>query len=219
MPSDQEAFDAPYAAAQLARQRSPLRRLVKARYVARVLRHIDGPAVDAGCGAGQILERLPPGSLGLEVNPHLIADLRARGLAVEQVAARADRVDLTAVAPGRFRCLVLSHVLEHFAGAEHILRRLLEDCAALGITTVIIVVPGQAGFRADPTHQTFVDLDFVQRHDLRAHAGFSLARHDWFPGNFAALGRLFAYHELHLVYRRSAGRDGQPPQSAAALAG
>ncbi|MFT7116026.1 MAG: hypothetical protein ACI9I0_001236 [Rhodoferax sp.] len=58
------------------RQQNPLRKLVKLFYVLRVLRHVQGPSLEAGCGAGQILARLPPGLAGMEVNSYLVADLR-----------------------------------------------------------------------------------------------------------------------------------------------
>ena len=65
----EEEFGRDYALTQIDRQRNPLRKLIKSFYVSRVLKHVNGPAIDLGCGAGQILERLPPGSMGIEVNP------------------------------------------------------------------------------------------------------------------------------------------------------
>ncbi len=197
-------FGADYAAEQLARQRSPLRRLIKARYVQRVLRHVQGPTIDVGCGAGQILEKLPAGSVGLEVNPYLIASLRERGLNVRQIDATGDRINLAGIVSGQYRTLVLSHVLEHFVHAEAVLQRLLQDCAILGLDTVIVVVPGLAGYQSDATHRTFVHPDWLSQHDLQRQGQFALAEQDWFPVNAAWPGRYFAYHELHLVYRRNA---------------
>jgi SAM-dependent methyltransferase len=197
----EEAFGRAYASRQIERQRNPFRQRIKSWYIARVLRHVEGKAVDLGCGAGQILERLPAGSLGIEVNPFLVEDLTQRGLRVMRAAESAGGFDLSAVPRDEFGTLVLSHVLEHFDRADQVLRRLLHDCADLGMSTVIVVVPGASGFRSDPTHQTFVDLAYLRAHALLDGDCFRLAHHSYFPGNLRRLGQLFVYHELMLVYR------------------
>ena len=65
-------FGSAYAVEQLRRSRHPLRRLIKKFYLDRVLRELRGPTIDFGCGAGQLLARLPADSVGLEVNPPLV---------------------------------------------------------------------------------------------------------------------------------------------------
>ena len=200
----QEEFGAAYAASQIGRQRNPIRKLVKSFYVSRVLRHVDGLAIDLGCGAGQILERLPAGSLGIEVNSKLVEDLERRGLRVMPAADGPSGFNLTALRADEFGTLVLSHVLEHFNHADEVLRKLLRDCAALGVSTVIIVVPGDAGFRSDPTHKTFVTMAYLQSHGLIDCEGFQISHSSYFPGNMRFMGRLFLYHELMVVYKRHA---------------
>ena len=71
--SEAAGFDAGYAGEQLRRSKQPLRKVVKGFYLRSVLSLLNGPTIDYGCGAGQLLALLPAGSLGLEVNPHLIA--------------------------------------------------------------------------------------------------------------------------------------------------
>jgi len=199
--SNDEEFGREYASSQLARRHSTVRRLIKSHYISNLLRHVTGPTVDVGCGAGQILERLPAGSVGIEVNPHLVHDLTNRGLKVFKAIPRTDRLDLSAIARGAYTTLVLSHVLEHFGNASQVLRLLLEDCADRKITTVIVVVPGEVGYRSDQTHKTFITLNYVREHHLTEYCGFSLAQQSYFPGNMRFLGKLFVYHELMLVYQ------------------
>ncbi len=198
----QDEFGERYAAAQFARRENPLRRRIKQFYLDRILAHAVGPTLDVGCGAGQLLEQLPAGSMGLEVNPVLVAELAARGTRVSQAAANPDRIDLGECANGAFRTLVLSHVLEHFEHAGQVLAALLQDCAERGIERVIVVVPGKVGYDSDSTHKTFVTLDYIERENLNSGAGFKLLHQSYFPGNFKAVGRLFVYHELMLVYDR-----------------
>ena len=57
-------FDQAYAAEQIRRRSSPLRRLIKSQYLANLTQRFSGPTIDLGCGAGQLLERLPAGSEG-----------------------------------------------------------------------------------------------------------------------------------------------------------
>lgn len=201
---EKEEFGRDYARDQIERQRNPFRKLIKSFYVSRVLRHVNGLAVDLGCGAGQILERLPVGSLGIEVNPYLIEDLVSRELrALPATGESNNSFNLKALRPNEFQTLVLSHVLEHFENANEVLRSLLHDCSNLGISTVIIVVPGETGFRSDATHKTFVDMDYLQSNKMIECEGFWLSHHSYFPGNMKFIGRLFVYHELMLVYRKS----------------
>lgn len=197
----EEEFGLTYARRQIARRSNPLRRLVKAFYVARVLRYVNGPSIDFGCGVGQILERLPDGSVGIEVNPYLVEDLARRGLKVMPAAESETGFDLSPLRKNEFRTLVLSHVLEHFQNADQILRKLLHDCASLGISTVIVVIPGEAGFRSDSTHKTFINLDYLISRGLVDCNEFRIAHSSHFPFNFQFFGKFFAYHEFMVVYR------------------
>jgi hypothetical protein len=195
-------FGDAYAATQMARKQNPLRRIIKSFYVSSVLRHVRGRTVDVGCGAGPILERLPAGSVGIEVNPVLVSQLKAQGLDVRTATPDPTRIDLGAVAGERFQSLVLSHVLEHFDHADKVLRQLLADAAGLGIDTVVIVVPEWVGYQSDATHKTFVTMDYLTKANVLSCEGFRLQHNTRFPSNTSWAGRYFIYNELMLVYRR-----------------
>lgn len=194
-------FGQAYALKQINRQRHPVRKIFKYFYVSRVLKHVKGLTVDLGCGAGQILKCLPPGSIGIEDNPYLIEHLTQQGLPVIS-AAEHKGFDLSALQPHKFTTLVLSHVLEHFAEAHQILSKLLQDCARLEISRVIVVVPGMAGFNSDPTHKTFIDWEYLCSHNMLEHEGYTIAHRSYFPGNAQFLGKLFTYHEMMIIYDR-----------------
>ena len=198
-------FDQTYADEQIRRRSSPLRRLVKAQYLANLLRRFDGPTIDLGCGAGQLLERLPQGSVGLEINDALIAHLRGLKLDVIKYDAIADHFRLSPLSePGRgpFRHFVCAHVIEHFDDPAAAVRNLLESGARLGLESMVFVVPGSKGFSTDRTHKVFVTEDYVRDHKLADRPPFHLASVDYFPGNLRQLGDWFAYHELLLTWRR-----------------
>jgi len=78
-------YGADYAEQQLSRSRHPLRRLIKGFYLRNLLSDVVGPTIDFGCGAGQILERLPEGSIGFEANNHLVSALNEKGMILKQI--------------------------------------------------------------------------------------------------------------------------------------
>ncbi len=194
------AFDRDYAARQLRRRRNPLRRAIKYFYLQNMLREVRGRTVDLGFGAGQLLERLPAGSLGLEVNPHLVDDARRAGLNAVLYDSDAEQPLIGVVPPDTYSTLVMAHVLEHFDNAEAFLRRLLRSCAALDIRRVVLVVPGAKGYQFDSTHRTFVNMRYLTEHDLLSCEGYALSKHRYFPGNQEWIGRYYVFHEFMFVY-------------------
>lgn len=197
---DDTEFGYGYASSQISRSRHPLRKLIKQFYVERVVRNVTGKTIDLGCGAGQILSKLPHGSLGIEINPYLVKLLNDQGLNV-QVALESDiGFNLSKVEQGVYKTLVLSHVLEHFHDAEVVLKKLLKDCSDLGIVKVIIVVPTIAGYRSDSTHKTFIDTNFLKINSLTAYGKFRLTNLSYFPWNSAIFQNLFTYHEMMLIF-------------------
>lgn len=199
----EEEFGRNYAIIQIARQQNPVRKLIKSFYVSRVLKHVSGPSVDLGCGAGQILERLPAGSVGIELNPFLLESLNQRGLRAIPAVESPDRLNLSGLKPNQYRTLILSHVLEHFENADQVLRSLLHDCKQLCISKVIVVVPGETGYKSDLTHKTLVNLNYLKVHNLMSCEGFKMIHSSYFPGDAKFIGKLFVYHELMVVYQNN----------------
>ena len=197
-------FDAVYAAEQLRRSRHPLRRLIKRFYLDHVLHDVHGPTIDLGCGAGQLLARLPAGSVGVEVNPVLVEHLRSAGMNVLGYDAAGDGFRLTGFREGYYKTLVISHVLEHFEDAASVIRVLWRSCARLGIETIVAIVPGAKGYASDATHKTFIDARFIEAQGLRRVEGFDLVKSRYFPIDRVDIGDHFTFHELKLVYSKAA---------------
>ncbi len=198
-------FDATYAAEQIRRRSSPLRRMVKAGYLANLIHRFDGPTIDLGCGAGQLLERLPSGSVGLELNDALLEHLRRLHLDVLKYDAIADDFSLSPLfdnGRGPYRHLVCAHVIEHFDDSAHAVRKLLISGARLGLDSMVFVVPGKKGFSTDATHRVFVTEDYIRSQNLAECPPFHLASVEYFPGNARWLGDWFAYHECIMTWRR-----------------
>lgn len=197
-----EGFDGSYAARQLARRSSVFRRAVKAAYLASTLREVEGASLDFGCGAGQLLERLPSGSTGLEANPVLVEDLSRRGLDVRLYDGLADGFRFSGVEAGRYRTFIASHVLEHFGDADEALRLMASGCQRLGVGRLVVVLPGLRGYRHDATHRTFVDAAYLQARGLASIGPYRMVRSRSFPVDRAWFGRLFVYNESIFVWQR-----------------
>lgn len=196
-----DEFDAHYAFEQLRRSRHFFRKMIKYFYLENILRDVQGKTIDFGCGAGQLLARLPAGSLGLEVNPHLVHALRKAGLRAQQYDVE-DHFSFTSLPSNHYRTFVMVHVLEHFDAADALLHTILQSCHRIGIERAIIVVPGLKGFQSDKTHKTFINRSYLAEHGLLECAGYKLKAVTYFPFNKEFIGNHFVFHEMKLIYER-----------------
>jgi len=184
--------------------RGALRRWVRHCYLESALGQLHGPTVDFGCGVGELLRRLPRGSVGLEINPASVAHCRSLGLDARSYDANDDDWSLRVLDENDgLESFVVSHVLEHLDAPAEKLRKLLLACGRLGIRSVLAVVPGEKGYRSDDTHRTFVDIEALSDPGIVEGTGFVLAASRYFPGNFRQVGRFFTHHELQVTFTRA----------------
>jgi SAM-dependent methyltransferase len=157
-----------------------------------------GRTLEVGCGIGRNLAHLPPGSAGIDPNPHAVAAARRRGLA----AFEPDAFLRSPLAVARFDALLFAHVLEHLrpAAAEALVAEHLGFLRPGG--RLVLITPQEAGFRSDPTHVAF--LDFAALGLLLARLGCEPLRAYSFPFPRLA-GRIFRHNEFVVVGRRPAG--------------
>lgn len=196
-----DEFGIDYAAEQLRRSRHPLRKSIKFFYLRNILRDVIGKTIDFGCGAGQLLACLPAGSVGLEVNPHLVGALRKAGLNAQRYDP-ADDFLFQGFSYGQYKTFVMAHVLEHFDDADKVLQKILRSCFRLGVERVIIVVPGAKGFQSDKTHKTLVNRRYLIEHELLKCEGYTVNEANYFPVDIELVGDYFVFHEFKLVYDR-----------------
>ena len=188
-----------YTAYQL-RPRNRLRQLVRDWYLESAARLVKGRGIDLGCGPGELLQRLPEGSIGLEVNPALVQHCRSRGMDVRLYDPQGDCYRLADLTPGAYDSLILSHVLEHLQCPAESLRTLLHSARRLALRRVLVIVPGKKGFASDPTHRHHIDAGFFKANSLESTAGYKIAAQNSFPGNIRLLGSVFTHHEFRIVY-------------------
>lgn len=195
-----------YARYQL--DRSRLRKFVRTFYLKSAASQLTGPTVDLGCGVGELLSRLPDGSLGLDVNPVSVEHCLRQGLEARVYDGEADGWSL-ALLEGRrdLQSLVVSHVLEHLEAPMQKLSRLLAACARLGISRALVIVPGRSGFASDDTHRTFIDAAMLSDPAVTRGTGFALGRTRHFPLDAEAAGNFFTHLELQAVFDRPPGAE------------
>ena len=199
----QVEYDFQYAARQLRRSRHPLRRVVKQFYLSEIVKDVLGPAIDFGCGAGQLLELLPAKSVGLEINPFLVQALREKGLNARHYNPDIDKLSFGELTENHFSTLIMSHVLEHFDDAADQLQCILNSCRRLGVRRVIVVVPGKKGYSYDSTHKTFIDRSYLEEHKLFHCCNYSIIKYGYFPMDWERLGDIFTFHEFKFIYDKN----------------
>lgn len=193
-------FDDRYT--QYQSRRSWLRKVIRILYLRKAAAELRGPTLDFGCGVGELLERLPEGSKGVEYNQASVEYCRRRALAVEWYDGYADGWSLRALpVEWRFQSMVISHVLEHLDEPMGVLRALLKSAEGRGVTRTLVIVPGKAGFRIDATHRTFVGLAMLQAAGLEA-IGWHIVTSRYFPGDWERIGDRFPHHELQVVLEK-----------------
>ena len=194
------SYDQGYTDYQL--NRGGARKFVRGFYLRSAARMVPGPAIDFGCGIGELLQALPPGSTGLEINPATVAYCRKRGLDVVLYDAELDGWGLgPLIEAGRqYRSLVISHVLEHLDHPMQKFNALLRAAKRIGVERALVIVPGKAGFASDVTHVTFVDEAMLRSDAAVQGTGFRLAGSSWYPLDIRAIGDVFLYHELRALY-------------------
>jgi SAM-dependent methyltransferase len=193
-------YDTAYATRQLSRSRNPLRRLGKGFYLRDLLKDVIGPTIDFGCGAGQLLARLPENSIGLEVNVELVKALQSQGKNVQVYNPEQDQLSFAGLPADHYKTFVMSHVLEHFDDAAEGLHKILRACGRLGIRRVIIVVPGEKGYAFDKTHRSFVNREYLVQNNLLDCEGYGVTKMRFFPFNLELVGAFFTFHELKIIY-------------------
>ncbi len=169
---------------------------VQAPYRANIRRMHLGRTLDVGCGNGRNLSYLPPGSVGVDHNPHLVAAARDRGC--EAYTVDEFFADPAVSAAASFDALLAAHLIEHLTAdeAEQVIRSYLPLIRPGG--RVVFITPQERGYASDPTHVVFTDQEALGA--LGRSLGLLPTRQYSFPFPRRA-GKLFVYNEFNHIAR------------------
>jgi SAM-dependent methyltransferase len=150
--------------------------------------------LDVGCGIGRHLVHRAPGSVGVDHNPHSVAECRAGGMTaftVEEFLAEPPAEPL-------FEAMLAAHLVEHLPPGEAavLLKPYLPYLASGAV--VVLICPQERGFASDPTHTVFTDQTALAA--LADELGLVVERQYSFPlPRFT--GRVFTHNEFVTVAR------------------
>lgn len=149
-----------------------------------VRRYGQEPMLDAGAGTGLNLRHLPPGSVGLDINPRNIAILRGR-LSGHRIVE--GDIELLPFPDASFATVVCTEVLEHVPDIDAALQEIHRVLKPGGV--LIGSVPARSMIwrlrflsstcpHSEPFHNEYVPQEVRQKLDAWSvlHLGYSLLR-------------------------------------------
>ena len=191
-------YGADYTEYQL--NRSLFRRRVRKLYIRNLCKRFSGPVLDIGCGIGEILESMPSGSVGLEVNSATVSYCQERGLDVRHYDL-SDAYQFKDFSHGQFQGIVMSHVLEHLDDPGAVMKDILNSAARLGMSRAVFVVPGWKGYLSDATHRVFVEPSHFRAVERELASSWKIVSLSYFPFFFGWVGKFFPHNELVVEFR------------------
>ena len=179
--------------------RSWLRKVIRKIYLSHTSKFVIGKAVDFGCGVGELLDFLPDGSIGLEINRHAVEYCQENNKNVEFYNLT-DAYMFHNLERGQYNTFIINHVLEHIEDADQALKLIAKNISDMGIRRIILVVPGKKGFLYDKSHITYIDDRYITKKKLSNISGFKITTLRWFPINWKFIEKYFTHHEMMVIY-------------------
>lgn len=166
---------------------------VQAPYRARIRSYNLGRTLEIGCGIGRLLVALPFGSVGIDHNPHSIADCRRLGL---EAYTTEDFLASHRARDNEFDSMMLAHVLEHMTLDEgrDLLAEYLRFIRPGG--KVLLICPQQKGYTTDHTHVQYLSGETMMV--VARRAGLQTTKASSFPLP-AKAGQWFTHNEHHVL--------------------
>ena len=181
----------------LLKERGTIRKTIRKIYLNHILKYVKDKAIDFGCGAGELLSELAPGSTGFDVNPEIVEYCVNNKLDVRLYDPAPDRYHFNDCRINEYKTFIVSHVLEHLEKPDIAFEAILQSCERLGIKRIIAVVPGEKGFFFDKTHKTFIDNKFFEKENKY---NYKITDLHYFPINTKIAGKFYTHNEMIVIY-------------------
>lgn len=161
------------------------------------LRFLLGPVfLDVGCGVGIFLSYgRKTKSIGLDINPFNVDYVNSIGLDARLINPLAD----FPVQMSSFPSCILDQVLEHVDDPLYLITQSYNSLSRGG--KLIIGLPCQKGFRADPDHKVYYTSESIIS-TVSSCTDLVPIRSFYFPINLALVGRFLSGNYLYVVFRK-----------------
>ena len=157
---------------------------------------ITGPTfLDVGCGAGLFLAKGSESSLGLDINRFCVDSLRRKGLRACTIC----HDGRFPVANRSFSSVVCDQVVEHLDDPSNLIAEIERVITPNGL--LLIGLPLEMGFSADPDHRHFYDLHSIVNTVQRIAPSLHYSRHFFFPLPFGLFGKFFTWQYMYVIFR------------------
>lgn len=130
----------------------------------------EAPIWDFGCGAGEFLsfcKKKNRKAHGIDSNTNFVSICQKRGLS----AAIDDICRMLTIPQNSIENALLDNVIEHLTETEINLFFEIFEKKASNNGMIVCIVPGEKGFKKDPTHKTYLDknvlLSMLKNRQLR----------------------------------------------------
>jgi SAM-dependent methyltransferase len=183
-------------------QRGFLQKKIRKIYLQDIQKYCLGKTIDFGCGVGELLQLLPEGSIGYEINPLAVDYCKSRGLQVFLYDPENDNYKLQGLPMDQYESFTMNHVLEHTENTIEVIKNLFTTCHRIGIKRIVFTVPGIKGFHSDKTHRTFIDMHFFKTNGLLDNEFYRLKKKKYFPFNYKGISTFFVHNELRLIFEK-----------------
>jgi len=177
---------------QYLRKRSLLAKIYRNFFLyPRINHYLSGKVLDYGCGIGDFVS-YRKNTYGVDIDDDNINFCRTLGLPVEKINS-----DVLPFDESFFDGVFMDNVLEHIAFPDSVIGEILRVLHPQGI--LIIGVPGVKGFKSDPDHKVFYDVDDLDKLMLQ----FNLRRValEIMPINLKRLSFYMSQYCIYGVYK------------------
>jgi len=163
------------------------------------LRRITGARfLDVGCGLGDFLAFGGSNAWGIDTNEMNVRYVTKKGLRCKQVGS-----------DGRFpfrneefECVICDQVFEHISEPDKLLGEIMRVLMPKG--KLVLGVPQEKGFRRDPDHKLFYNLESLKK--LYSFApGLRYHHHFFTPIPVGFLGTYLVFQSLYVCYTKVEG--------------
>jgi hypothetical protein len=180
--------------------RSPIRKAIRRVYLNDIRKYCIGKTIDFGCGVGELLKILPANSIGFEVNKVVVEFCKKNGLNVNLYVPEEDNYNFQMIQAGQYQTFTMNHVLEHLERSSEVITKIFNSCHRLNIIRIVFTVPGHKGYKSDATHETFINMDYLNKTGICDNKYYQLKLNKYFPVNSESFSKIFTHNELRLVF-------------------